>query len=100
MTTTTSFKLPRRALVVLTSHDKLGSTGKSTGAYLSEITHAYWTLVRAGIEVDFVSPKGGNVPLDGLDRSDADNASFLDDAAVMARLHASMRPDEIEPSRY
>ena len=31
-----------RTLIVLTSHDQLGSTGKQTGAYLSEISHAYW----------------------------------------------------------
>src|SRR5262245_39708788 len=98
MTTTT--RLPRRTLVVLTSHDQLGFTGKPTGAYLSEITHVYWTLVRAGIDVDFVSPKGGRVPLDGVDRKDADNASFLDDAGALARLHASLRPDQVDPSRY
>ena len=90
----------RRALIVLTSHDQIGNTGKATGAYLSEITHAYWPLANAGIEVDFVSPKGGRIPLDGVNRDDTDNARFLDDAALMARLHASLRPDQVEASRY
>jgi putative intracellular protease/amidase len=89
-----------RTLIVLTSHDQLGNTGKKTGAYLSEISHVYWTLVDAGIEVDFVSPKGGQVPLDGVDRKDADNARFLDDTAVMARIANVLRPDQVEPSRY
>ena len=97
MTTT---NLPRRTLIVLTSHDQLGTTAKQTGAYLSEISHVYWTLVDAGIEVDFASPAGGRVPLDGVDRSDADNARLLDDATVMARVHASLRPDQVDPSRY
>ena len=96
----TSTKLPRRALIVLTSHDRLGATGKQTGAYLAEITHAYWALANAGIEVDFVSPKGGTIPLDGVTRDDADNARFLDDAGAVARLHASLRPDQVEASRY
>lgn len=90
----------KRTLIVLTSHDQLGTTGKKTGAYLSEISHVYWTLADAGIEVDFVSPKGGQVPLDGVDRKDADNARFLDDAAVMARIAQTLRPEQVDPARY
>src|SRR5690349_6861325 len=104
MTTTNPTKLPdslpRRALIVLTSHDKLGSTGKPTGAYLSEVTHVYWALAEAGIEVDFASPAGGRIPLDGVDRKDADNARFLDDPHVMARLHESQRAADVDPARY
>jgi putative intracellular protease/amidase len=100
MTNTTRTQLPRRTLIVVTSHDRLGTTGKPTGAYLSEISHVYLPLVRAGIEVDFLSPQGGRVPLDGLDRKDADNAAFLDDATAMTRLHASLRPDQVDPARY
>jgi putative intracellular protease/amidase len=40
------------------------------------------------------------VPLDGIDRTDADNASFLDDGAALARLHASLTPAQVEASRY
>lgn len=90
----------RRVLFVLTSHDKLGSTGKSTGAYLSEITHVYDVLAKAGIAIDFVSPAGGQVPLDGVDRKDTVNAAFLDNASIMARLADTPRPTSIDPSRY
>ncbi|MBA3503906.1 MAG: type 1 glutamine amidotransferase domain-containing protein [Myxococcota bacterium] len=93
-------KLPRRALIVVTSHDQLGSTGKPTGAYLSEITHVYQTLAKADIPVDFVSPKGGQVPLDGVDRKDVDNAAFLDNAPALAQLHASLRPDQVDAAKY
>jgi putative intracellular protease/amidase len=89
-----------RALIVLTSHDQLGTTGKQTGAYLSEVTHVYWQLLRAGIAVDFVSPRGGAAPLDGVSRDDADNARFLDDATAMAAVGATLRPDQVDPSRY
>lgn len=95
-----SNSLPRRVLFVLTSHDRLGATGKPTGAYLPEITHAYWPLVRAGFAVDFASPAGGRIPLDGVDRADPDNARFLDDAAALAALHASLPARAIEPRRY
>jgi putative intracellular protease/amidase len=100
MTTTTNTTTTNRALIVLTSHDQLGATGKKTGAYLSEISHVYWTLADAGIAVDFVSPAGGEVPLDGVDRKDADNARFLDDAEVMGRIAKSLRPADVDPSRY
>ena len=89
-----------RALIVVTSHNQLGSTGKATGAYLSEISHVYWALADAGIAVDFVSPAGGQVPLDGVERKDADNARFLDDADAIKRLHTSFRPEQVDPSRY
>jgi len=89
-----------RILIALTSHDQLGTTGKKTGAYLSEISHVYWTLVDAGLEVDFVSPKGGHAPLDGVDRDDADNARFLDDATAMARVARTLRPDQVEATKY
>lgn len=96
----TNNKTLHRVLTVVTSHAELGSTGKATGAYLSEITHVYTRLVDAGFEVDFVSPKGGRVPLDGVDRADSENVAFLDNPAVMERLHASLRPDQADPSRY
>jgi putative intracellular protease/amidase len=51
----------QRVLFVLTSHDTLGSTGKETGFYLPEVTHPYEAFEQAGIEVEFVSPKGGQV---------------------------------------
>jgi len=89
-----------RTLIVLTSHDELGNTGKRTGAYLSEITHVYWPLFHAGIEVDFVSPRGGQVPLDGVDRKDAFNERFLDNADLMARLANTLRPADVDPARY
>ena len=89
-----------RTLIVLTSHSQLGSTGKPTGAYLSEISHVYWALARAGIAVDFVSPRGGEAPLDGVTREDADNARFLDSTDAMAAVRSTLRPDQVDPARY
>lgn len=90
----------KRVLFVLTSHAQKGNTGQSTGAYLAEISHPYDVLARAGVDVDFVSVRGGQVPLDGVDRKDPINAKFLDDTALVARLHDSMRPEQVEPARY
>lgn len=80
-----------KILVVLTSHDQLGTSGKPTGWYLvsppplinnpfthppvpaesdintlnqSELAHPYELFVKAGAELTFASPKGGAAPLD------------------------------------
>lgn len=60
----------QRVLFVLTSHDTLGNTGKETGFYLPEVTHPYEAFEREGIEVEFVSPKGGKAPMIGVDLQD------------------------------
>ena len=89
-----------RILLALTSHATLGSTGKATGAYLAEIAHPWAAFTDAGFDVDFVSVRGGEVPLDGVDRKDPVNARLLDDADTITRLHASAAPRDIDPSRY
>lgn len=91
---------PMRILIVLTSHDTLGDTGRKTGFYLSELTHALDVFTRAGFEVDYVSPKGGKAPMDGVSREDALNRAFLDDAKQLARLDKTLRPDDVDAQRY
>jgi len=51
-------------LMVLTSHDQLGDTGKKTGFWLEEFAAPYYTLKQAGAKLTVVSPKGGQPPLD------------------------------------
>lgn len=87
-------------LIVLTSHSEKGSTGEKTGAYLSELTHPRAVFVAAGHEVELVSVRGGEVPLDGVDRSDPENARFLDDAALVKRLHEGRAVSEVDAGAY
>ncbi len=51
-------------LMVLTSHDRLGDTGKKTGFWLEEFAAPYYVFKDAGLNVTLVSPKGGQPPLD------------------------------------
>lgn len=51
-------------LMVLTSHDQLGNTGKKTGFWLEEFASPYYAFKDAGASVTLVSPKGGQPPLD------------------------------------
>lgn len=89
-----------KILIAVTSHDKLGDTGKKTGAYLSEVAHPVAVFEEAGYDVDFVSPKGGRPPLDGTDKPDDVGKAFLASDAVGAKLDATQRPEQVDPSAY
>ncbi len=56
--------MSQRILMVLTSHDQLGDTGKPTGFWLEELAAPYYACLDAGAEVVLASPKGGQPPLD------------------------------------
>ncbi|MCC8935667.1 type 1 glutamine amidotransferase domain-containing protein [Bradyrhizobium sp. Arg68] len=70
------------ALIVLTSHDRLGDSGRKTGVCLESFAHGYYACVDAGFEVTICSPLGGQAPIDKL--CNCGNAS-LD---IVKRFHA------------
>ena len=53
-----------RILMVLTSHDRLGDTGKKTGFWLEEFAAPYYVFKDAGADITLASPQGGQPPLD------------------------------------
>jgi putative intracellular protease/amidase/catechol 2,3-dioxygenase-like lactoylglutathione lyase family enzyme len=53
-----------KILMVLTSHDQLGSTGQKTGFWLEEFAAPYFVFKDAGVDLTLASPKGGQPPLD------------------------------------
>ena len=53
-----------KVLMVLTSHDQLGNTGKKTGFWLEEFAAPYYVFRDAGTELVLASPLGGQPPLD------------------------------------
>ena len=53
-----------KVLIVLTSHDELGDTGKKTGFWLEEFASPYYHLKDSGAQVTLASPSGGQPPLD------------------------------------
>lgn len=82
-----------KILMVLTSHDRLGNTGKKTGFWLEEFAGPYYVFKDAGAEVMLASPKGGQPPLDPKsDEPDAQTDAtrrFRADAAATAALAAT-----------
>ncbi|HEY0209161.1 type 1 glutamine amidotransferase domain-containing protein [Acerihabitans sp.] len=79
-----------KVAIVLTSHDKLGDTGKPTGFWLEELVAPYYIFHDAGIEITLASPKGGQPPLDPIsDDADAqtqDTERFRTDRAAQRAL--------------
>src|SRR5882724_10979008 len=53
-----------KILMVLTSHDVLGNTGRKTGFWLEEFAAPYFVFRDAGVHLTLCSPKGGQPPID------------------------------------
>src|SRR5678816_1222420 len=51
-------------VMVLTSHDQLGDTGRKTGFWLEEFAAPYYVFRDAGVDLTLASPKGGQPPID------------------------------------
>lgn len=90
----------KRVAIVLTNHGQLGDTGKATGFYLSEATHPYEVFHEAGYEIEFLSPKGGLAPMDGVDAGDPINAAFLADEALVARTRQTTPIASVDAARF
>jgi putative intracellular protease/amidase len=53
-----------KILMVLTSHDRLGDTGRKTGFWLEEFAAPYYVFHDAGVDLVLASVKGGQPPID------------------------------------
>jgi putative intracellular protease/amidase len=85
-------------LMVLTSHDRLGDTGKKTGFWLEEFAAPYYAFQDAGVDVTLVSPAGGQPPLDPrsddpASQTEATRRFKADDAAQTALGHTGKLAD-------
>lgn len=92
-----------KALIVLTNVEKYGEHDRLTGLWLGELTHFYDEWIKAGHEADFVSPKGGYVPLDphSLSMMDDTDRLYYHDADFRNRaLGDTLRPDQVKAEAY
>jgi putative intracellular protease/amidase len=93
-----------KILMVLTSHDKLGNTGKKTGFWLEEFAAPYYVFKDAGAQIVLASPKGGQPPLDP--KSDAPDAQtsatarFRADAAAVAALAKTRKLADVAHDKF
>jgi len=88
-----------KVLIVLTSHDQLGNTGRKTGFWLEELAAPYYVFRQAEADITLASPKGGQPPLDPKSNQpefQTDNTRrFEKDAAAMSALANTVRLPEI-----
>jgi putative intracellular protease/amidase len=94
----------KKILMVLTSHDQLGNTGKKTGFWLEEFAAPYYVLKDAGAEVTVVSPAGGQPPLDPKsDEPDAQTDAtrrFKSDSQAQAVLASTGKLSQVKVSDF
>lgn len=91
-----------KILIVVTSHSQLGTTGKQTGYYLSEVSHPVAALEKAGFAYDIASPKGGKAPMDesSLDLKDPVNKEYMGKADFTKKLENTLKLADIDMSKY
>lgn len=93
-----------KILMVLTSHDQLGDTGKKTGFWLEEFAAPYYVFKDAGAEITLASPAGGQPPLDP--KSDAPDAQtesterFKNDPEAQQALANTVKLAEVQADDY
>ncbi len=93
-----------KVLIVLTSHDRLGDTGKKTGFWLEEFASPYYHLKDAGVIVTLASPRGGQPPLDPKsyepDFQTDDTHRFDDDKAAQNELAHTAKLAEMKAEDF
>ena len=93
-----------RILMILTSHDQLGDTGKKTGFWLEEFASPYYVFRDAGHDVTLASPKGGQPPIDPTSsqpqmQTDA-TRRFNDDEQAKAAMEATVPLSQVDVAEF
>lgn len=93
-----------KILMVLTSHDELGNTGRKTGFWLEELAAPYYAFKVAGAEIVLASPNGGQPPLDPKSNEPSFQTDltrrFEADAEATAQLASTVRLDSISQADF
>ncbi len=89
-----------RILFIVSNASFYGKSDIATGNSFSEIVNAYDTFKKAGFTVDFVSPKGGSIPLSYIDTSDSLQMRFIYNKDFMYALNNTKKPNEVIAKNY
>jgi putative intracellular protease/amidase len=94
-----------KILAIATSAGPILKSGKTTGLWLSELTHFLAIVQDAGFDFDIASPQGGKIPLDEgavvpSELAEPANARFLKDPRFVASLDNSLACADVDPSAY
>jgi putative intracellular protease/amidase len=93
-----------KILMVLTSHDQLGNTGRKTGFWLEEFAAPYFVFRDAGVDLRLASPKGGQPPVDPKsdmpENQTAAQARFKKDAAAQKALSQTAKLADMKAQEF
>lgn len=93
-----------KVLMVLTSHNQLGTTGKSTGFWLEEFAAPYYVFAAAGVAITLASPNGGQPPLDPKSDEPAFQTEatirFKQDKEAQAALANTLKLQDVSADDY
>ncbi|MFG2793506.1 type 1 glutamine amidotransferase domain-containing protein [Streptomyces sp. NPDC048419] len=87
-----------KVLFALTSHGRLGDTGRATGFYVPEVAHPAAVFRAHGWDIAFVSVAGGKSPRDGVKKDDTITEAFL--ASHEDQLANTPTADALDPADY
>src|ERR1700741_887354 len=97
-------RMAKRVLMVLTSHDTMGISGKKTGNWFDEVATPYYKFKEAGFDVTLASPKGGPAPLDPFSFDDMfrtkNTRKYQKDPLAQLTLANTLRFNDINTDDY
>lgn len=88
----------KKVLIIVTSNDQLGNTGKKTGFWMEELAVPYFAFRAKGLAVDIASPKGGEAPVDPASLNNPPDGvkKFLSDQEAKDKLKATLKLADIK----
>ena len=103
-TTTEKKEQMKKVLIVLTSHDELGTTGEKTGFWLEEFAAPYYYLRDHGVELTLASPLGGQPPIDPKselpDFQTPSTVKFKGDSETQDILSKTVKLETVNPDDF
>jgi putative intracellular protease/amidase len=93
-----------KIVMVLTSHDTLGNTGRKTGFWLEEFAAPYFVFRDAGVDLTLTSPKGGQPPVDPKSDLPENQTSamtrFKQDSTAQTALSQTVKLADVKSEDY
>jgi len=96
----TTAEAQNKILFVTSNQEYYGNTKISASNHFEEIVVPFHILTKAGYQVDFISPKGGAIPIGYLNTSDSLQKKYLYDGWFMDKLEHTMKPGDIMADQY
>jgi len=89
-----------KILFIVSNQHTYGNTDINTSNHFAEIVLAYDVLIDHKYIIDFVSPKGGAIPIGYLNTSDSIQKKYLYDSNFMNKLKNTLKPNAVDPANY